>query len=63
MQFIEGGIKKDASSDDEDTEDAEDDEHISIVNEANTMGVDSLHVVDKVHLSLLFYTLTNSTFC
>ncbi|XP_024170725.1 serine/threonine-protein kinase rio2 isoform X2 [Rosa chinensis] len=43
-KFIEGGIKKDASSDDEDTED---DEHISMLNEANTMGVDSLHVADQ----------------
>ncbi|KAL6188998.1 hypothetical protein ACLB2K_040388 [Fragaria x ananassa] len=42
--FIEGGIKKDASSDVEDTED---DEYISMLNEANTTGVDSLHMVDQ----------------
>ncbi|XP_004307023.1 PREDICTED: serine/threonine-protein kinase rio2-like [Fragaria vesca subsp. vesca] len=50
-KFIEGGIKKDASSDDEDTEDVgdtEDDEHTSVLNEANTMGIDSLQVVDQV---------------
>ncbi|KAL6185521.1 hypothetical protein ACLB2K_041654 [Fragaria x ananassa] len=41
LAFIEGGIKKDASSDDEDTED---DEYISMLNEANTTGVDSLHM-------------------
>lgn len=59
MQFIEGGIKKDASSDDEDTEDVgdtEDDEHTSVLNEANTMGIDSLQVVDQVHLSTFNFT-------
>ncbi|KAL6191473.1 hypothetical protein ACLB2K_037863 [Fragaria x ananassa] len=43
-KFIEGGIKKDASSDDKDIED---DEYISMLNEANTTGVDSLHIVDQ----------------
>lgn len=56
MQFIEGGIKKDASSDDEDTED---DEHISVLNEANMRGVESLHVVDQVHLSLVLFFVFN----
>lgn len=51
-QFIEGGIKKDASSDDEDTED---DEDICVLNEENLKGVESLHAVDQVHLSLVLF--------
>lgn len=67
MQFIEGGLEKDASSDDEgtgdgthiseedassDDEDSEDATHISVLNEANIKGVDSLHLLDQVHFSL-----------
>ena len=51
-QFIEGGITKDASSDDEDIED---DENISVLNAENMKGVESLHVVDQVHLSLFLF--------
>ncbi|KAK9911761.1 hypothetical protein M0R45_035652 [Rubus argutus] len=43
-KFIEGGITKDASSDDEDIED---DENICVLNEENMKGVESLHVVDQ----------------
>ncbi|XP_021833723.1 serine/threonine-protein kinase rio2 isoform X1 [Prunus avium] len=61
-KFIEGGLEKDASSDDEgtgdgthiseedassDDEDFEDATHISVLNEANIKGVDSLHLLDQ----------------
>ncbi|XP_048432150.1 serine/threonine-protein kinase rio2 [Pyrus x bretschneideri] len=49
-KFIEGSLDKDASSGDEGAEDGTD---VSVLNEANIEGVDSLHLVDQDQTSNL----------
>lgn len=46
MQFIEGGIEKDADSGDEENEDGG---LASELNESDISGVDSLHLVEQVN--------------
>jgi hypothetical protein len=45
MQFIEGGIEKDADSSDEESED---EGHSSELNKSDISGVESLHLVEQV---------------